>query len=170
MSETAVALAHVEYCLEHGLAQRARDWARRAAETMPKDLVLPAHITVGESADRARVNCGRCGVARWVTSLAQAADFRDAHVHCGEDRVRLWRCAECHALEYVGLRCRCCDGVQALGIEIREPGDVVAQRWRWDLVVAGVTVGSVECGSRRKTEAAARIMFPGDAAVVRRVR
>jgi len=170
MSLTSQCLEYGRLLRKAGHDRKAQDYIMKAAGYIGQDLLLPPHLVPGMvNRERLTLDCSRCHETVFIESLSKAADFRDLHWHCGEDRVTAWTCP-CGCREFAWQEtCRFC------GTDRSEGGRFVTmllaavlhQRRRFDITIQAepgvprLTPAWVMCGSRLRALRAARAMFPG---------
>ena len=161
MSNTSAALTNARYA---GHRSVARHWLVEAMTHLREDLAWPAHIrvTYHRTEPALVVCCERCSKAEQVSSVAAAADYRDAHWHCGETHCNVWRCTTCDhwAFEYE-KRCRFCDASRGLDGPrgVMPVVHLLNQRFGYDVYLAGEWRAYVRCNSLLRAKRAARAMY-----------
>lgn len=170
MSNTSAALENRRIAMRNGHADKARHWALAACEHLPQDITLPEHIRVFVHVEiQTWIDCRRCHKVRPVESVAEAADFRDRHYHCGEKRCEVWRCPTCDSWEFSFLdRCRFCDTerTDACASGSIHVTKVLDQYALYDVYLGKAWRASIRCNSLLRAKRAARAMYPREQAKV----
>ena len=167
MSNTSEAFKNIELLRSYsGRRSKVHHWLQLAQEHLPQDIVLPEHIVprAEVSCDVLVVECERCHLVTQVDSVAQAADFRDQHYHCGETHCDVWRCPTCDRWEFAFLtQCKYCDQARDVPVPTGTvtPQSVLDQYAMYDISVGLKWRASVYCNSLLRAKRAARAMYRG---------